>query len=64
MKIQIIVAKIKFWKSFIIFKYNKHINYCYQVNSKQDVNTINFCVLVYFKFVKFFFKCLKRPRYC
>ena len=55
MKIQIIVAKIKFWKSFIIFKYNKHINYCYQVNSKQDVNTINFCVLVYFKFVKFFF---------
>ena len=56
MKILIIVAKIKSRKSSIVFKYNKHINYCYQVNSKQDLNTIKFYVLVYFKFVKIFFK--------
>ena len=50
MKILIIVAKIKSWKSSIVFKYNKHIDYCYKVNSKQDLNKIKFYVLVYFKF--------------
>ena len=34
MKILIIVAKIKSWKSSIVFKYNKHIDYCYKVNFK------------------------------
>ena len=52
MKILIIVAKIKYYKSSIAFKYKKHINYCFYVNSKQDVNIINFYILVYFKFVK------------
>ena len=52
MKILIIVAKIKCYKLSIIFKYRKHINYCFYVNSKWDVNIINFYVLVYFKFVK------------
>ena len=33
MKILIIVVKIKSWKSFIVFKYNKHIDYYYKVNS-------------------------------
>ena len=31
MKILIIVAKIKSWESSIVFKYNKHIAYCYKV---------------------------------
>ena len=54
MKILIIVANIKSWKSSIVFKYNKHIDYCYKVNSKRDLNTIQFYVLVYFKFVKIY----------
>ena len=51
-KILIIVTKFKSWKSFIIFKYYKHMNCCCYVNSKRDLNTINFYVLIYFKILR------------
>ena len=41
MKILIIVAKIKSWKSSIVFKYHKHIDYCYKVTEITILPTYN-----------------------
>ena len=47
MNILIIIAKMKSWKSSIIFKYNKHINYYRYVNFHYHCSEF-FYLLVYF----------------